>query len=96
MIDETEIRAIVVRLARPIASGAHTIDRAALLAEGADCAEIEAWIVRAGGEPHTDATAPRGRGRGLHADRAQARSAPAGAMPTRYVLPAGALGSAAT
>ena len=90
MIDESEIRAIVVRLARPIASGAHTIDRAALLAEGPDCAEIEAWIVRAGGEPQIETAAPRGRG--LHADRAHARSSPAGAMPSRYVLPAGALG----
>ena len=89
MIDETAIRAIVVRLARPIASGAHTIDRAALLAEGPDCAEIEAWIVREGGEPHVDAAPPRGRG--LHADRGQARSSPAGPVPSRYVLPASAL-----
>jgi hypothetical protein len=87
MMDETAIREIVVRLARPTASGAHTIDRAAIRAEGADCAEIEAWIVRAGGEPHAAARrAPRGRG--LHADRAQA---PAAAAPTRYVLPASAL-----
>ena len=89
MIDETAIRAIVVRLARPIASGAHTIDRAALLAEGPDCAEIEAWIIRAGGEPHMDGATSRGRG--LHADREQARSSPAGAVPSRYVLPASAL-----
>jgi hypothetical protein len=89
MIDETTIHAIVVRLARPIASGAHTIDRAAILAEGSDGAEIEAWIVREGGEPHIDAAPPRGRG--LHADREHARLSPAGAVPSRYVLPAGAL-----
>ncbi|HEV7774338.1 MAG TPA: hypothetical protein VGO48_13745 [Conexibacter sp.] len=89
MIDETAIRAIVVRLARPIASGAHTIDRAALLAEGPDCAEIEAWIVREGGEPYVNAAPPRGRG--LHADRENTRSSPAGAVPSRYVLPASAL-----
>jgi hypothetical protein len=90
MMDETAIRAIVVRLARPIGSGAHTIDRAALLAEGPDCAEIEAWIVREGGEPHVAAAPPRGRG--LHADRGHARSSPAGAVPARYVLPTSALG----
>jgi hypothetical protein len=88
MMDEATIRAIVVRLARPSASGAHTIDRAAIRAEGPDCAEIEAWIIRAGGEPHT-VTAPS-RGRGLHADRG---NAPAGAAPSRYVLPASALAS---
>ena len=88
MMDEVTIRAIVVRLARPTASGAHTIERAAIRAEGPDCAEIEAWIVRAGGKPHT-ATAPP-RGRGLHADRGHA---PAGAAPSRYVLPPSALTS---
>jgi len=88
MMDETTIREIVVRLARPIASGAHTIDRAAIRAEGADCAEIEAWIIRAGGEPQTATARPRGRG--LHADRA---NAPAGVAPSRYVLPASALAS---
>jgi hypothetical protein len=88
MMDENAIRAIVVRLARPIASGAHTIDRAAIRAEGPDCAEIEAWIVRAGGEPQAAAAAPRGRG--LHADRGHA---PAGAAPSRYVLPESALAS---
>jgi hypothetical protein len=90
MIEETTIRAIVVRLARPSASGAHIVERAAILAEGSDCAEIEAWILREGGEPYGAATAPRGRG--LHAERASARSAPAGGAPSRYVLPASALG----
>lgn len=90
MIDEAAIREIVVRLARPLESGAHTIDRAAILAEGADCAEIEAWIVREGGEPRTNAASARGRG--LHADREHTRSSPDGAAPSQYVLPASALG----
>ncbi|HMJ03958.1 MAG TPA: hypothetical protein VK506_13545 [Conexibacter sp.] len=90
MIDEAAIREIVARLSRPIASGAHTIERAAILAEGSDCAEIEAWIVREGGEPHVEGAGPPGRG--LHADRATARSAPGGAAPSRYVLPASVLG----
>jgi hypothetical protein len=90
MIDETAIRAIVVRLARPSTSGAHTIDRAAILAEGADCAAIEAWIVREGGRPHSDVVMPRGHG--LHAERASTRSSSLSAAPSRYVLPASALG----
>jgi hypothetical protein len=90
MIDEPAIRALVTRLARPTASGAHTIERAAMLAEGPDCAEIEAWIVREGGEPHVAAAAPRGRG--LHADRESGRSSSAGTAPSHYVLPAGLLG----
>ena len=89
MIDDDAIRAIVLRLARPVASGAHTIERAAILAEGAECAEIEAWIVRQGGEPLVDAAPARGHG--LHAERLQVRSSPAGATPSRYVLPASSL-----
>ncbi len=89
MIEEQAIRAIVVRLARPSGSGAHVVERAAILAEGSDCAEIEAWILREGGEPCSDAAMPQGRG--PHAERANARSAPAGAAPARYVLPASAL-----
>jgi hypothetical protein len=89
MIEETTIRAIVVRLARPSASGARVVERAAILAEGSDCAEIVAWIVRKGGEPCDDGTAPHGRG--LHAERANARSSPASVAPSRYVLPASAL-----
>jgi hypothetical protein len=87
MIDD-EIRAIVVRLARPSASGSHTIERAAILAEGSECAEIEAWIVRRGGEPFVDAAATRGHG--LHAERMEVRSSPA-TGPSRYVLPASLL-----
>ncbi len=91
MIDEPTIRAIVVRLARPIASGAHVVERAAILAEGSDCAEIEAWILRVGGEPYGDSAMPPRRG-GLHAERANVRSERAGVTPSRYLLPAGALG----
>jgi hypothetical protein len=91
MIEEETIRAIVVRLARPSGSrtGIHVVERAAILAEGSDCAEIEAWILREGGEPCSDATVSQGRG--LYAERANARSVSAGAAPSRYILPASAL-----
>ncbi len=93
MIDEAAIREIVVRLARPNASGAHTIERAAILAEGSACAEIEAWILREGGEPQDAAAAPRGRG--LHADRTTTRSSSRAVAPSRYVLPASLLSASA-
>jgi hypothetical protein len=89
VIDDSAIHEIVTRLARPTASGAHAIERAAILAEGSNCGDIEAWIVDRGGEPLTGAAAPRQGG--LHADRINARSAPAGVAPTGYLLPASAL-----
>lgn len=95
MIDDAAIREIVARLARPTASGDHTIERAAILAEGPNCGDIEAWIARMGGQPQAPAPGSRGHrgGRGLHADRADARSALGStAAPTRYVLPAALLG----
>src|SRR5215211_7911950 len=39
------IRAVVVRLSRPHASGGDVIERAAILAEGGDAAAIVAWII---------------------------------------------------
>jgi len=88
MIEEETIRSIVTRLARPSGSGTHIVERAALLAEGPDCAQIEGWILRVGGEPCGAANVSRGRG--LHAERADARS-PTGVAPSRYLLPTSAL-----
>jgi hypothetical protein len=86
-VDEVAIRELVTRLSRPHPSGGDVIERAAILAEGADSADIVGWITDHAGEP--EAAAGKGPG-GLHgarlADRAQA-----GRPPLRYVLPAGAL-----
>jgi hypothetical protein len=84
------IRAVVERLARRHPSGGVVIERAAILAEGADCAAVEAWITAHAGEP--EATKVSSKGGGLHGPRL---SEPVGAQqrpPARYVLPAGALG----
>jgi hypothetical protein len=83
-IDDTGIQDLVTRLARPTKAGGHVIERAAILAEGSHCGDIEAWILRHGGEAEMP---PVKVGSGLHADRG---GRPGGA-PTRYVLPAGAL-----
>jgi hypothetical protein len=86
---DAAIRAIVGRLARRHPSGGTVIERAAILAEGADCTAVVAWIIAHEGEPEA-ALASTAR-RGLHSPRL---SDPAGAgsrPPLRYVLPAGAL-----
>jgi hypothetical protein len=86
-VDDVAIRALVVRLSRPHASGGDVIERAAIMAEGADSADIVSWITDHDGEPETAAT--KGPG-GLHGARL-ADGAQAGRPPSRYVLPAGAL-----
>ena len=79
------IRALVTRLARPHASGGTVIERATLLAEGADFAAILAWIAAHSGRPEAAVSRPGG----LHGGRD--RAAPAERTPLRYVFPAGAL-----
>jgi hypothetical protein len=84
---EQQIRALVERLGRPHSSGGTVIERAALLAEGADFDATMAWILAHGGGPEVSAAAgPRG---GLHGSTRGA--APAAGKPLRFVLPAGAL-----
>jgi hypothetical protein len=90
-VDDVAIRALVVRLSRPHPSGGDVIERAAILAEGADSADIVGWITDHAGQPES-ATPQRSGGLhgGLHAARA-GDGAQAGRPPLRYVLPAGAL-----
>jgi hypothetical protein len=51
------IRAIVTRLSRPHASGGDVIERAAIIAEGADANAIVDWIMAHAGQP--EAAVPR-------------------------------------
>jgi hypothetical protein len=86
---EHEIRALVARLGRPNASGGTVIERAALLAEGADFAAVMAWILAHGGQPErTRRAAPR---RGLYGSASDGPGAAGTDTPRRFVLPAGAL-----
>jgi hypothetical protein len=90
---ETDIRALVKRLARPHSSGGDVIERAALLASGADFAVAMEWITDHDGVAETVAeTAPR---QGLHGARIGLSGAVDPATPLRFVLPAGALASPA-
>ena len=88
---EDAVRAAVIRLSRPDGDGGAVIERAAILAEGAPAAAIEAWVVNHGGQPEAPtigAPAP-----GLYALRPERTATGGGHAPRRYVLPATALGS---
>jgi hypothetical protein len=87
MMDDTEIRDLVVRLSRPHPSGGQVIERAAILASGAGSADVLDWIAGRAGEGETAVT---GRGGGLHGGRLAGTGRTDG-PPARYVLPAGAL-----
>jgi len=87
-VDDDAICALVTRLARPHPSGGDVVERAAILAEGADFAAVMAWVAARGGKPEMTASpAPR---RGLHGSRFH-DGAGDSRTPLRIVLPAGAL-----
>lgn len=85
---DNAIRAVVARLARRHPSGGVVIERAAIMAEGADCAAVVAWITAHDGEPEAARAAPS---TGLHGARGGGGSGGAGRPPARYMLPAAAL-----
>src|SRR3954452_8469506 len=82
--DDDAIRALVIRLARAHPSGGKVIERAAVLASGADLEAVMRWIAAHAGQPETIPSA--GTQRGLHGSRLEAVH-----PPRRYVLPADAL-----
>jgi hypothetical protein len=86
--DDDATRAVVTRLSRRHSSGGTVIERAAILAEGADSARVVAWVVAHGGQPEAAVVSLT---RGLHSPRLDAQPGAVRA-PLRYVLPAGALG----
>ena len=87
-MDDDAIRALVVRLSRRHRSGGKVIERAAILAEGANSDAVVGWIVAHAGQPEVTAVPPASHG--LHGSRLTAAGGAARA-PARYVLPAGAL-----
>src|SRR5688500_15858333 len=84
---EHQMRAMVARLGRPHASGGTVIERAALLAEGADFDIAMAWILAHGGEPEARATAAPVTG--LYGARSDGGGAGGPQTPRRFVLPPG-------
>ena len=85
--DDKAIRDVVTRLARRHESGGTVIERAAIVAEGAESQSIVAWIVAHDGQPESLAPAPTHGG--LHAGRLGTGGV--GGAPRRYVLPPGVL-----
>jgi hypothetical protein len=83
--DDDATRAVVTRLARRHPSGGRVIERAAILAEGADSAAVVAWIVAHRGVP--EAALPAAQ-RGLHGQRLDDPLGSTPRAPARYVLPA--------
>lgn len=88
-MDDEPILALVKRLARPHASGGAVIERAALLADGADFASVMAWIADHDGQP--EASVAAGSTHGLHGSRLKNTGTEQRTTPLRYVLPAGTL-----
>ena len=66
------------------------MERATILAAGAEFQVILEWIVAHAGQPEADSTAPATGG--LHSERMRKGAQSAGRAPQRYVLPADALG----
>jgi hypothetical protein len=88
-MDDGDIRALVTRLARPHLSGGEVIERAAILAEGADSAAVIEWITAHAGIPEA-AVATSSR-HGLHGSRLGDSGGAESRAPLRFVLPAGTL-----
>ncbi len=89
-VDDDAIRELVTRLARPHPSGGEVIERAGILAAGADAAAVMAWIADHDGVPEAAAASPGSSG--LHGARLGGRGAPAATpAPLRFVLPPGVL-----
>jgi hypothetical protein len=88
-MDEAAIRDLLSRLARAHPSGGVVVERAALLAAGADFPAVIAWITEHDGQPETTVdSAPRG---GLHGARIASGGESTRKAPQRYVLRAGEL-----
>jgi hypothetical protein len=88
-MDDEVIRELVKRLARPHASGGAVIERAAIIAEGADFASVMEWIAQHNGQPEMSVASVSTRG--LHGAKTSNMGREQRRPPLRYVLPAGTL-----
>ena len=89
MRNDEEIRALLTRLSRRHPSGGTVVERAAIVAEGADSAAVVAWILDHAGQP--EAAVETSSHRGLHSPQISDPIGRGPRPPARYVLPAGAL-----
>ncbi len=88
-MEQTEIRDLVRRLARPHRRGTVIVEGAAIRAEGSDFDAVEAWVLANGGKKEEVAKpAPSG---GLHGNHFAVSDINLNPATARYVLPAGAV-----
>jgi hypothetical protein len=88
-MDDDTIRTLVTRLSRPHPSGGVVIERAAILADGADFPAVMDWITAHSGK--ADAVVASSTSRGLHGPRMNDTRPTSSPTPLRFVLPNGAL-----
>jgi len=87
-VEDDAIQALVKRLGRAHPSGGTVIERAAIVAEGAEFEAVMTWILAHGGEP--EPVAETSARQGLHGSRRHASSGSEPRTASRFVLPAGA------
>jgi hypothetical protein len=88
-VDDDAIRSLLTRLARAHPAGGTVIERAAVVAAGADSEAVMTWILAHGGKP--EATVETSTRHGLHGSRLHTSGESAPRVPSRFVLPTGAL-----
>jgi hypothetical protein len=88
-MDDVQINELVTRLSRPHPSGGVVIERAAILAAGADSPAVIDWIIAHAGAP--DTAVQTARSHGLHGSRMNDADPSESRNPLRFVLPAGSL-----
>jgi hypothetical protein len=89
-MDDDAIRTLVTRLGRAHPSGGLVVERAAVLSQGEGSEDVIAWILAHGGKP--EAVAPKTAKGGLFGSRFDGGGDAAPVAPSRFVLPADALG----
>jgi hypothetical protein len=88
-MDDDAIRLLLNRLARPHPSGGTVIERAAIVAEGTGSEAVLRWIIAHGGQAEVIVVTPARRG--LHGSDLRVTDGSGPSVPSRYILPAGAL-----
>src|SRR4051812_45588462 len=88
-MDDDAIRALLTRLSRAHPSGGTVVERAAILAEGADFDAVIAWVKAHGGEP--EATVAKPSTPGLPGSRVHDTGGADPRVPSRFVPRAGVL-----
>jgi hypothetical protein len=88
-VDDDAIRALLHRLARAHPSGGSVVERAAIVAEGSGSDSVLKWMLDHGAL--AEAALPPTARHGLHDAGRRAMDAAKPSVPSRYILPAGAL-----